>query len=54
MLPGIGHSEKQQEARIQELEVELKASEEKRREAVKIKEEMLGKLDEVIRSIKRP
>jgi mediator of RNA polymerase II transcription subunit 21 len=53
-LPGLDHSEEDQEERIVELEKELKAAEEKRKVAVKEKEVILAKLDEVIRSIKRP
>jgi mediator of RNA polymerase II transcription subunit 21 len=53
-LPGLDHSEEDQEERIVELEKELKAAEEKRKVAVKEKEVILAKLDKVIRSIKRP
>lgn len=53
-LPGLDHSEQYQEQRIIELEEELKAAEEKRKVAVKEKEVILDKLEEVIRSIKRP
>jgi mediator of RNA polymerase II transcription subunit 21 len=53
-LPGIGSSEEAQEKRIRELEGELAAAEEERRKAVAEKEVVLQRLDEVIRSIKRP
>lgn len=54
ILPGIGNSEEMQEKRIKELEEELKEAEVKRREALAEKEVVLKRLDEVIRSIKRP
>jgi mediator of RNA polymerase II transcription subunit 21 len=54
ILPGLDHSEEDQEQRIQKLEEELKAVEAKRKVAVKEKEILLAKLDEVIRNVKRP
>lgn len=53
-LPGLTHSERDQEQRIKELEEELKAAEERRQVAVKEKAALLAQLDEVIRSVKRP
>lgn len=53
-LPGLDHSEQDQEQRILELEEELKAAEEKRKVAVKEKDVILAKLEQVIRNIKRP
>jgi mediator of RNA polymerase II transcription subunit 21 len=53
-LPGLTHSEKDQEQRIRELEEELKEAEEKSKVAVKEKEVLLAKVEEVIRSVKRP
>jgi len=54
ILPGLDHSEEDQEEKIQRLEEELKAIEEKRKVAVKEKEALLIRLDEVIRNVKRP
>lgn len=53
-LPGLDHSEQDQEQRILKLEEELKEAEEKRKIAVKEKEVILAKLEKVIKSIKRP
>lgn len=53
-LPGLDHSERDQEQRIIELEEELKATEEQRKVAVKEKDVILAKLEQVIRNIKRP
>ncbi|KAI9736091.1 MAG: RNA polymerase II mediator complex subunit [Claussenomyces sp. TS43310] len=53
-LPGLTHSERYQEHRIQELEDELRAAEQRRQVAIKEKEALLAKLEEVIRSVKRP
>ena len=53
-LPGIDNSEKDQEEMIRKLEVELKVAEEERKAAVKEKEAVLARLDNVLRSIKRP
>ncbi|EFX03305.1 med9 RNA polymerase 2 transcription mediator [Grosmannia clavigera kw1407] len=53
-LPGLENTEQDQERLIRELEEELKVAEAQRKEAVKEKDEMLAKLDRVIRSIKRP
>jgi mediator of RNA polymerase II transcription subunit 21 len=53
-LPGLDHSERDQEQRILQLEAELKAAEEKRKIAVREKEVILEKLEAVIRGIKRP
>lgn len=54
VLPGLENSEKDQEQTIQQLEEELKVAEFKRKEAVKEKEAILGRLETVIRSVKRP
>lgn len=54
MLPGLENSEKDQEGMIQQLEVELKEAEVRRREALKEKEAVLARLEGVIRSVKRP
>ncbi len=54
LLPGLENSEENQTERIKGLEEELKGEEEKRRVAVREKEVLLEKLDEVIRSIRRP
>ncbi|CAI0641151.1 Mediator of RNA polymerase II transcription subunit 21 [Colletotrichum siamense] len=53
-LPGLDSSEVDQERYIQELEDELKVAEAQRQDAIKEKDQILGKLDEVIRSIRRP
>jgi mediator of RNA polymerase II transcription subunit 21 len=53
-LPGLDHSERDQEQRIRTLEEELKAAEEKRKVAVKEKDVILAQLEEVIRNVKRP
>lgn len=54
ILPGLDNSEKDQEQYIKELEEELRVAEAQRLDAIKEKEEMLAKLDDVIRSIRRP
>jgi mediator of RNA polymerase II transcription subunit 21 len=54
VLPGLENSEKDQEEIIQQLEVELKEAEVRRREALKEKEAVLARLESVIRSVKRP
>jgi mediator of RNA polymerase II transcription subunit 21 len=54
VLPGLENSEKDQEGMIQQLEVELKEAEVRRREALKEKEAVLARLEGVIRSVKRP
>ena len=53
-LPGLANSEKDQDSLIKELEDDLKAAEAERLEALKEKEQILGRLDKVIRSIRRP
>jgi mediator of RNA polymerase II transcription subunit 21 len=52
-LPGIGTSEKEQQERLKVLEAELKEAEKERVAVVKEKEEVLQRLDKVIRGIKR-
>jgi mediator of RNA polymerase II transcription subunit 21 len=54
MLPGLDNSEKDQQDTIRQLEEELMAAEQKRKEAVKEKEAVLARLESVIRSVKRP
>jgi mediator of RNA polymerase II transcription subunit 21 len=53
MLPGLDNSENDQQKRMKELEEDLKVAEEERLRALKEKEEVLTKLETVIRSIKR-
>lgn len=53
-LPGLENSEEDQERTIKQLEEALKVQEEQRRQALKAREEVLTRLDGVIRSIKRP
>lgn len=53
-LPGVDNSERDQEQMIRQLEEELKISEEERKEAVREKEVVLVRLENVIRNIKRP
>ena len=53
-LPGLETSEKDQEQLIQQLEEELKIAEQERKEAQKQKEAVLARLENVIRSVKRP
>ena len=54
MLPGLENSEKDQEEMIQQLEVELKKAEVRRKEALEEKKAVLARLESVIRSVKRP
>jgi len=54
LLQGLKNNEQDQERRIRQLEEELKIAEEERKEAVKGKEEVLARLDAVIRSVRRP
>lgn len=53
-LPGLENSEQDQERNIKELEEELKIAEAQRLEAIGERKAIMGKLDEVIRSIRRP
>ncbi|OLN95540.1 Mediator of RNA polymerase II transcription subunit 21 [Colletotrichum chlorophyti] len=53
-LPGLDNSEADQERYIRELEDELRDAEAQRQEAIKEKDQILAKLDEVIRSVRRP
>lgn len=53
-LPGLENSEEDQERNIQELEEELRVAEAQRQEALRDKQEAQKRLDQVIRSIKRP
>jgi len=54
VLPGLENSEKDQEQTIRQLEEEVKIAEEERKAAVKEKEAVLARLDNVLRSVKRP
>ncbi|KAL1883821.1 hypothetical protein VTK73DRAFT_8357 [Phialemonium thermophilum] len=53
-LPGLENSERDQEQCIKDLEEELKVAEAQRLDAVKEKDEVLAKLDQVLRLIRRP
>jgi len=53
-LPGLDNSMEDQERYIKELEEELRIAEEQRLEAVREKDEVLAKLDQAIRSVRRP
>lgn len=53
-LPGLDNSEKDQERLIRDLEEDLKAAETQRQEALRERDQMLAKLDVVIKSIRRP
>lgn len=53
-LPGLENSERDQQQNIKELEDELKVAEAQRQDAIREKDEVLAKLDHVIRSIRRP
>jgi len=52
-LPGLDNSERDQEQLIKDLEEELKVAEAQRLEAVKEKQEVLVKLNQVLRGIRR-
>lgn len=54
MLPGLENSEKHQEEIIRQLEKESIIVESECKNAFKEKEQLLGRLDQVIRMIKRP
>jgi len=54
VLPGLDNSEKDQEQTIRQLEKELKVAETKRKEALKEKEAILARLENVIRIVRRP
>ncbi|TQS31447.1 hypothetical protein Golomagni_08272, partial [Golovinomyces magnicellulatus] len=54
LLPGLNKSEQDQEQSIRELEDDLKVAEADRQEALKERDQILGQLDTVIRSIRRP
>ncbi|KAF2996948.1 hypothetical protein G7054_g14846 [Neopestalotiopsis clavispora] len=54
ILPGLDNSEQDQERNIKELEEELKIAEAQRLEAIGERAAIKNKLDEVIRSIRRP
>ncbi|KAK6346757.1 RNA polymerase II mediator complex subunit [Orbilia brochopaga] len=51
-LPGIGVSEDDQKARLEELGRELAAAEEERKRSIEEKEKLLVEFDEVVRSLK--
>jgi len=52
-LPGLDNSEADQEQSVKDLEEELRVAEAQRLEAVKEMDEVLVKLDQVLRSIRR-
>jgi mediator of RNA polymerase II transcription subunit 21 len=52
-LPGLDNSKREQEQLIRDLEEELKVAEAQRLEAVKEKQEVLAKLNQVLRGIRR-
>lgn len=52
-LPGLENSERDQEKMIRDLEEELKVAEAQRLEAIKEKDDVLAKLDQVLRTIRR-
>ncbi|KAI9731156.1 MAG: RNA polymerase II mediator complex subunit [Cirrosporium novae-zelandiae] len=52
-LPGIGSSAKEQEDRIRVLEAELQEAEEERIKAAGEREDVLARLDEVVRGVRR-
>ncbi|KAK3390498.1 mediator of RNA polymerase II transcription subunit 21 [Podospora didyma] len=52
-LPGLDNSERDQDQLIKDLEEELKVAEAQRLEAIKEKDEVLLKLDQVLRGIRR-
>ncbi|KAK6065862.1 RNA polymerase II transcription mediator [Seiridium cupressi] len=54
ILPGLENSEQDQERNIKELEEELKTAETQRLEAIGERKAIMSKLDEVIRSVRRP
>lgn len=53
MLPGVENSQEKQEARITELDAELREALEERRKAEQERELWLQKVDEIIGGIKR-
>lgn len=54
LLPGLESSEEDQTRAIKELEEELKEAEKQRQDAIREKEQVRMRIDEIIRSIKRP
>ncbi|KAI9836742.1 MAG: RNA polymerase II mediator complex subunit [Thelocarpon superellum] len=52
-LPGIERSEADQEARLKDLQAELKRAEEERTQAVRAREEVLDRLDAVVMAFRR-
>lgn len=52
-LPGIGTSQLSQEARIRELEVELREVSEERKKWVTVQEDLVGKVEGVIKGVRR-
>lgn len=52
-LPGIGTSQLSQEARIRELEQELKEVSEERKKWVAVQEDLVGKVEGVIKGVRR-
>jgi mediator of RNA polymerase II transcription subunit 21 len=54
MLPGVGSSSAAQEDRMRTLDAELRAVEVERLEAVKERDRLLERIDQVILGVKRP
>lgn len=54
VLPGLENSENDQEETIKQLEKELRLAEIERQKADKEREQVLARLDNVIRSVRRP
>lgn len=52
-LPGLGNSQLSQEARIRELEVELKQVTEERKKWVVVQEDLVQRVETVIKSVRR-
>lgn len=54
VLPGVGSSSAAQEARMKTLDKELRDVEVERQEAIKERERLLAKVDEVVVGLRRP
>jgi len=53
-LPGLDNSEREQIQLLRELEDDLVTAEAQRQEALKERDEVLGKLDALLRGLERP
>lgn len=53
-LPGLDSSERDQEKCIKELEEELKVAEDQRQDALREKERVVGQLDKILKTVRRP